>query len=283
VAIPVGRTPAPSGRQVPILRQSLIETGFPDIEPCTERVRLSALRRDDGSRYFMERGIVTGALAEHEIVSYSETGTLTIGLSEVADQIVARRRITGLSDTELADVRSFAVACTRDWQQRFTDTEDGLPWSELVSVLVPQTPLLIVRPDQFAIRVQPDAVVGVGSTLVAVEFSTARDPDSISPARVALNWHALVRERLRRARVGEWTEYDSVATRIEMLALGYGLTIRLTAEEAEGWRVKIGQVAEAILAKHYEPNRGPWCSRCWSQAECWGTYLAEETDQGTRF
>ena len=60
-----------------------------------------------------------------------------------------------------------------------------------------------------------------------------------------------------------------MATRVKMLALGYGFTVQLTAEEAETWRVKIGEAAEALLARRYEPWRSPWCSTCRWQLPCW--------------
>jgi hypothetical protein len=69
---------------------------------------------------------------------------------------------------------------------------------QVISLLAPQTDLFVRRPDRFAIRVRPDNVVGVGNVLVAWEWSTAKDPSSISCARYGLNHHALLRERLRR-------------------------------------------------------------------------------------
>jgi hypothetical protein len=38
-------------------------------------------------------------------------------------------------------------------------------------------------------------VVGIDDAIVAVEFSAAKDPASVSAARFTLNHHALLRER----------------------------------------------------------------------------------------
>jgi hypothetical protein len=137
---------------------------------------------------------------------------------------------------------------------------------EVTPLLDPQHDLFVRRPGRFAIRVRPDNVVGVGDTLIAVEWSTARDPSSISPARIALNHHALLRERLRRP---EWERYSRIATRVEMLALGESYTQELPPDESEGWRVRIGEAAEALVDGRHEPNRGPWCSTCFWQSACW--------------
>ena len=67
----------------------------------------------------------------------------------------------------------------------------------------------------------------------------------------------------------EWSHFRSVATRVEMLALGYGFTVRLDPEEAETWRVVIGGVAEDLVEGLYEKNPGPHCSVCFFQPTCW--------------
>lgn len=132
--------------------------------------------------------------------------------------------------------------------------------------MVPQTDLFVRRPNRFAIRVRPDQVVAVGETLVAWEWSTAKDATSISASRYGLNHHALLRERLRRP---GWRRYTSVATRVEMLALGYGFTVVLEPELAESWRMGIGEVVEALLEERPSRNQGPHCSTCAWQAPCW--------------
>jgi hypothetical protein len=137
---------------------------------------------------------------------------------------------------------------------------------EVTSLLAPQHDLFVRLPGRFAIRVRPVTFVGVGDALNAVEWSTARDPASISPARIALNHHALLREQLRRP---EWERYSRIATRVEMLALGESYTQKLSPDESEGWRVRIGEAAEALVDGRHEPNRGPWCSTCFWQSACW--------------
>src|SRR5438045_563895 len=158
-----------------------------------------------------------------------------------------------LPTDRLVELRSSAIDWVRQYQTVFPPDDDGLDWSAVSSLLNPQTDLFLWRKDRFRIRVRPDVVVGVGDTLVAVEFTTARDPGYISEARFALNHHALVRERLRRS---DWGRFQSVATRVEMLALGYGFTVRLDPEKAERWRAAIGKVAEALIAGDYEANPG---------------------------
>jgi hypothetical protein len=159
------------------------------------------------------------------------------------------------------ELRQAGVEWVRRWQQQFPqDDGGGLDLTEpMTNLLSPQTDLFVRRPDRFAIRVRPDNVVGVGDTLVAWEWSTAKNPEAISRARFALNHHALLRERLRRP---DWAGYTSISTRVEILALGTGFTVSLTTKEAESWRVAIGKVAEDFLVGTYEPNRGPHCSIC---------------------
>jgi hypothetical protein len=252
----------------PILAQGVIEKAFPAETACTARVRFA--KADSGQegprgRFYLDRGIAIGELMERELESYAHERGLTIDLGGVVDEIVQQRRIQ-LPDDQLAEIRTAAITWGRQWQAAFPPADDPRPWDEVVSLLHAQTDLFVRRPERFAIRVRPDNVVGVGTTIVAVEWSTAKDPASISPARIALNHHALLRERLRRP---EWEPYTALATRVELLALGIGYTVQLTPEVAEAWRLKIGTAAEAIVAGHYEATRGPWCSICPWQAPCW--------------
>lgn len=261
---PYGATPTGE----PMLAQSVIERAFPAETACTARVRFA--KTDSGpdslrGRFFLDRGIVAGELLERELEGYARERGLTIDLGSVVDEIVQQRRIQLPAD-QLAEIRTAAITWGRQWQAAFPPADDPRPWDAVVSLLRAQTDLFVRRPERFAIRVRPDNVVGVGTTIVAVEWSTAKDPASISPARIALNHHALLRERLRRP---EWEQYEAVATRVELLALGIGYTVQLTPEAAEEWRLKIGAAAEAIVAGAYEAIRGPWCSTCPWQAPCW--------------
>jgi hypothetical protein len=256
----------------PIIPQGTIERAFPDTEACTARIEFAKAEPDTGDRFYMERGIVTGALAEHEVQAWTQDRGFTIEFSSVVDELLVARRCMTLSADQLAAIRTFSTDRVRDLQRRFPPEDDGLPWIEMVSLSPPQLDYFVRRPDRFRLRVRPDAVVGVGTTIVGLEFSTAKDPAGISPARFALNHHALTRARLAAVRDdpdGPWAPYTAVATRVEMLALGYGFTVQLTAEDAETWRVKIGEAAEALVARRYEPRRGPWCSTCRWQLPCW--------------
>lgn len=250
------------GREV-IFAQGTIEKAFPQGEDsCTQRVQFAKAdsgREPPDGGFAMKRGLVTGALAERELVSYASDRCLTVDLGEMVDQILIGTRLGGLSADQVGEIRSAAIRWVRGWQERFPVEDGDLDWSEVTSLLRPQTDLFVRRPGKFIIRVRPDNIVRVGPTLVAVEWSTAKDPANISPARFALNHHALVR----------WGEGQPVATRVEMLALGYGFTVRLDAEEAERWRVAIGNVAEALLEGRHEKNVGPHCSVCYWQPTCW--------------
>ncbi len=265
-----GRMAAVGSARELILAQGTLEKAFPQgEEACTERVELAKAdaRRapfDDG--FSMKRGIVTGALAEQELLGYATEGCLTVDLGTVVDEILSSTRLGALSAERVGELRSSAITWVRGWQSRVPPEDGDLDWSEVESLLKPQTDLFVRRPGKFAIRVRPDNVAGIGTTLVAVEWSTAKDPSSISPARFALNHHALIRERLRRS---EWGDYQAVVTRVEMLALGYGFTVRLSSEEAERWRLAIGKVAEALMEGRHEKNVGPHCSTCFWQPSCW--------------
>lgn len=252
----------------PVLAQGLIEKAFPDgLEACTERVRFSKedrLAPFDGG-LAMKRGLLAGAAAEQELHRFASGSGFSIDLGELVDRLIQRQRLGGFPPETLADLRTAVIGWVRRFQASFPPEDDGLNWSEATALLRPQTDLFLWRKDRFRIRVRPDLVVGIDDTLAAVEFSTAKDPASISDARFALNHHALVRERLRR---DDWERFESVATRVEMLSLGYGFTVRLDAGQAEEWRLAIGQVAEVLVSGQYAPNPGEYCSACPWQLPC---------------
>ncbi len=115
-------------------------------------------------------------------------------------------------------------------------------------------------------------MIAIGDTGIAVQFSTAKDPAAINPARPALNYWALRCKQHREAQKDPgtvWGGLTNFATRVEMLTPGYGYTVRLSSEEAEEWRRKIGHVAEAVTANESEKNIGPHCSTCFWQPHCW--------------
>jgi hypothetical protein len=253
-----------------VLAQGLIEKAFPNgPEPCTERVRFA--KADNGCEprdggFAMKRGLLTGALAEHELQQYAASGALSIDLGSVVNGLTSSRRLNLGPSRWAPELRAYAIEKVRAWQSTFPPDGDELEWhSDWASLSKPQTDYFLRREGKFIIRVRPDNVVGVGSALVAWEWSTAKDPTSISAARYALNHHALLRERLRRP---EWERYTTIETRVEMLALQYGYTVRLGPEEAEEWRVAIGRVAEAVVLGQYEINPGAYCSTCPWQLPC---------------
>jgi hypothetical protein len=258
------------------LAQGQIEKMIPAwLMACTRRAEfdrqasLNGLASDD---FPLLRGLVAGAAVERELYGFAKGKTLTIDIDTVVDGLIAKeRRASTLPPDRLTELRATVIGLVRGWQGRFPPEDGDRDWLTVRTLLSPQHDLFVRRPGRFAIRVRPDLVVGVADSLIAVEFSTARDASSISPARLALNHHALVRERLRRP---EWGQFRKVATRLEMLASGDGFTIELSPKEAEDWRVLIGNAAEAMLAGRYEPNRGPHCSMCPWQAPCW--FDAEE-------
>jgi hypothetical protein len=151
------------------------------------------------------------------------------------------------------------IPWVRQYQERFPPEDDGLDWSDVTTLLKPQTDFYLQREGKFNIRVRPDLVVGVGHTLMAVDFTTAKDPAYVSEARFALNHHALIRAR---DRCPEWQRFQTVATRVELLALGYGFTVWLSPEQAEHWHQRIVGVAEALAASQYQPNPGEYCQVC---------------------
>ena len=60
-----------------------------------------------------------------------------------------------------------------------------------------------------------------------INFLTG-NPALLPLARYALNAYALLRERHLRA---DWQQYTAIVTRVEMIALGYGFTVRLQADD----------------------------------------------------
>jgi hypothetical protein len=257
-----------------IFSQGQVEKAFPGgpHTGCTARVSFDqqhGWQGPDDNGFALRRGLFAGALAEHELTSYAAGGGFSVGLGEVANDIMKSMSFGRLDLEHQHELRNAGIEWVRRWQEQFPqdDGEGGLDLSgTLANLMQPQTDLFVRRPERFAIRVRPDHVIGVGSALVAWEWSTAKNPEAISQARFALNHHALLRERLRRP---GWAGYTSIKTRVEMLALGVGFTVSLTNEEAEGWRVAIGNVAEDLLIGTYQPNRGPHCSLCPWQTTCW--------------
>jgi hypothetical protein len=263
------KRPTSTVRREPILAQGIIEKAFPTEEPCTERVRFmkaTGWQSTPENLFAMKRGIIAGELVERQLVSYSAGHGFDVDLGAQFDAFIQSRPLDPAITDRLAELRTSTIQMVRGWQSRFPMADDDLEWSEVDHLLQPQTDLFVRRPEKFAIRIRPDVVVGVGDTLLALEFTTAKDPQSLSPARTALNHWALLRERLRRP---EWARFQNVGTRIERLALESGTTVYLGTEDAEGWRVKLGEVAENLVSWTYDKNRGPWCSTCNWQAPCW--------------
>jgi hypothetical protein len=269
MATVIGQRSMLSPKLEPILSQGRIEKCFPSNQACTERehyARLDAGRQPADDGLALIRGIATGTLAERELLQFATEGRLTVDLAHVAAEILSSIRRPHLPADRLPEVQRSMVAWVRRWQAAFPPRDGDRDWMEVTPLLDSQHDLFVRRPGRFAIRVRPDNIVGVGDTLIAVEWSTARAPSSVSPARIALNHHALLRERLRQP---EWQRYSRIATRVEMLALGEGYTRELEPDEAESWREQIGEAAEALVDGRHEPNRGPWCSTCFWQSACW--------------
>ena len=206
---------------------------------------------------YLKRGILAGATAEQELDRFAHGHGFSLDLGGVVDQELARMRLGPA-------IR----AGSRDAHRRHplgARTPSPLPQSRHRSRryrAAPPTPdgSFLRRPDRFVVRVRPDLVLGMGDAIVAFEFSTAKSLTGISPARFALNHHALAREALQRP---EWrNQFTRAITHVEMLALGESSTVALEPEEAERWRVDIGNVAEAIQEVGSRRNAGPWCTLC---------------------
>jgi hypothetical protein len=226
---------------------------------------------DDG--YYLARGLAAGALMNVVSDLYATTGTMLVDLGSELDRILADRSYRRFDWGVLGRIRPEVIQMVRGWQEGL-GRDDEIDLTDAIGLLKPEHDLWVRRPGRFRIRVRPDHVVGVGDLLVAHEWSTSKNPDSISPARFALNWHALFRERHRRP---EWERYSAIVTRVEMLALGYGFTVRLDVEEVERWRLAIGEAVERLMSGDDSKNAGPWCSTCPWQATCWfGDPVAEE-------
>src|SRR4051812_42171782 len=99
-------------RPDPILAQGKVELAFPGpgLDACTARNGFAKQERDTGDRFYLERGIITGDLAEREVVRWAEGHGFTIGLHQEVDLLIAKRRLVSLSDEQRADIRSSAVA-----------------------------------------------------------------------------------------------------------------------------------------------------------------------------
>ena len=234
---------------------------------------------DDG--YYLARGLAANALMNIVSEQFTTDGTMLIDLAGTLDEILAGRDYRRFAPEVIARIHPEIVQMVRGWQAR-VGQEDDLDLSGAVRLLKPEHDLFVRRPGRFRIRVRPDHVVAVGDvtvggTIVALEWSTSKNPDTISPARFALNWHALFRERLRHP---EWEQYTSIVTRVEMLALGYGFTVRLATDDLEQWRLAIGTAVEGLIAGDVSKNIGPWCSTCPAQAACW---FDGEEDGDARF
>ena len=219
MAVAMRQSPALPSNYEPMLAQGRVEKCVPAEEACTERDQYARAESgrppaDDG--FAMLGGIAVGMLAERELVSYATDGRLTVDLGRATDEVLATVRPGRLPQERVEEIRASMIAWIRRWQASFPPEDSDLDWSEVESLLRPQTDLFVRRPHRFAIRVRPDNVVRVGNTLVAVEWSTAKDASSISPARYALNHHALLREKRHRP---EWYRYEHIATRVVLLAL----------------------------------------------------------------
>jgi len=226
---------------------------------------------DDG--YYLARGLAAGTLMSIVSELFATNGTMLVDLGSELDRILTDRAYRRFDASVLGRIRPEVIQMVRGYQQRLGQVGE-IDLTDSVSLLKPEHDVWVRRPGRFRIRVRPDHVVGVGDLLVAQEWSTSKNPDSISPARFALNWHALFRERLRRP---EWERYSAIVTRVEMLSLGYGFTVRLEAEELEAWRLAIGETVERLIDGDDTKNTGPWCSTCPWQADCWfGEPVTEE-------
>lgn len=190
---------------------------------------------------------------------------MLVDLGSLADSRLNERTYRRFSWDVLGRIRPQVIEMVRGWQSRVGQDSD-LDMSSAVSLLRPEQDLFVRRPEQFRIRVRPDHVVAVDETIVAQEWSTSKNPDSISPARFALNAYALLRERPLRP---DWQKYTSIVSRVEMISLGYSFTVRLEPDDLEQWRVAIGGAIEQLIGGDTSANRGRWCSTCPWQSACW--------------
>jgi hypothetical protein len=206
-------------------------------------------QRENDDGYYLVRGLAAGTLMSVVSELFATTGTMLVDLGGELDRILMDRTYRRFDASVLARIRPEVIQMVRGWQERLGQGGE-VDLTDTVSLLKPEHDLWVRREGRFRIRVRPDHVVGVGDLLVAQEWSTSKNPDSISLARFALNWHALFRERLRRP---EWKRYTAIVTRVEMLSLGYGFTVRLEVDELEVWRLAIGAAAELCLSTRYGP------------------------------
>lgn len=247
-----------------------IEKLFPQApaSACLARpglIKATYNQRTDDDRYYLARGLAAGRLMNVVSEQFTTDGTMLVDLVGVLDEILAGRDYRRFAPEVIARIRPEVVQLVRGWQAR-VGQEDDLDLSGATSLLKPEHDLFVRRPGRFRIRVRPDHVGAINDTIVAIEWSTAKNPDRISPARFALNWHALFRERLRHS---DWERYTTIVTRVEMLSLGYGFTVRLDTDAVEQWRLAIGTAVEQLMDGDVSKNVGPWCSVCPAQAACW--------------
>jgi hypothetical protein len=218
---------------------------------------------DDG--YYLARGLLAGSMMNIVSEQFTTDGTMRVDLGGLVDRLLGERTYRRFPPSVLTQIRSEAIEMVRGWQSRVGPDND-LDISMAVSLLKPEHDLFVRREGKFRIRVRPDHVVAAGDTIVAQEWSTSKNPNSISEARFALNAYALLRERHHRP---DWQQYTGIVSRVEMIGLGYGFTVRLNVDELEQWRLAIGNAVEQLIAGETSPNQGPWCSTCPWQSPCW--------------
>jgi hypothetical protein len=228
---------------------------------CTKRAEFEQARPlPDWNSHPLLLGGLVDKIFKHELQAILDGQGFTLDLGAlVRRSIAADRRYRALDDKTKVELLKQTVGMIRDWTGRFD-------WLNGVLLDRPDRDYFVRRPERFAIRVKPDGVVGLDDAIVCVEATTSRNPDYISPARYALNWWAMARERLRRP---DWNQYSRIVTHVEFLALGESYVVELTPEQAEDWRVAIGAVAEDLRAGRYVPNPGPHCTTCFYQSACW--------------
>jgi hypothetical protein len=237
---------------------------------CLERQHLSqaeAQQPPQDGGYALWRGLLAGELVRHEARQFAEQGTLSTSLLELFDQALAGTGRCPLATDQVDHLRREVLDLVRGWQCRWPPEDDGLDWLGAVVLGNPRMPLVLRREDQFRIPVRPGRIFGVGDTLVTLEATASRSPSAITEAKVALLHHALLRAPFRRT---DESRYASVAVRVELLALGSGVTIQLDSARLEAWRPTIGSVAEAIAHGHISKHVGPWCNDCPFQIPCFG-------------